>query len=89
MYDTQRTATFMVCLTTKFHTASYYILHLLISNRNVKDISGTAIILLFYIPHIYFFIDVEYCFQDVLFYYYFLWLCSPARALASSYHEVS
>jgi hypothetical protein len=25
----------------------------------------------------------------VIFIFYFLWLCSPARAMASSYHEVS
>jgi hypothetical protein len=68
MYDIQRTATFLTCLTTKRHTLGYYILHLLISNRNVRDNSGTAIIMLFYIPHKYFLIKVEYCFQDLLLY---------------------
>jgi hypothetical protein len=32
---------------------------------------------------------IYYKYQNMYYYLYFLWLCSPARGMASSYHEVS
>lgn len=66
MYDTQRTATFLTSLTTILYTPRYYILQLLLSNRNLKGNSGTAIMLLFYIPQKYFLIEFECSIQDLL-----------------------
>jgi hypothetical protein len=68
MYDTQRAATFLTCLISTLYTPSYYILQLLLSDRNLKGNSGTATMLLFFIPQNYFVIEVEYSFQDLLLY---------------------
>jgi hypothetical protein len=66
MYDKQRTATFVTCLTTILYTPSYSILQLLLSNGNLKGNSGNAIMLLFCIPQKYLLIEVEY---SIMIYY--------------------